>query len=74
MTNAEEAMHHLELLKMALNTKTGPANLGPPELVTIDHDDYHAEHVGNAKVWTVELLPGNFMAFNEPWNSGSYDT
>lgn len=26
------------------------------------------------EVWTVELLPGNFMSFREPWNSGDYDT
>jgi hypothetical protein len=25
-------------------------------------------------VWTVELLPGNYMAFWEPWDSGVYDT
>jgi len=25
-------------------------------------------------VWAVELLPGNFMAFFEPWDSGIYDT
>jgi hypothetical protein len=25
-------------------------------------------------VWTVELLPGNYMAFWEPWHSGVYDT
>jgi len=24
--------------------------------------------------WAVELLPGNYMAFFEPWNSGEYDT
>lgn len=24
--------------------------------------------------WTVELLPGNYMAFFEPWDSGDYDT
>ena len=23
--------------------------------------------------WAVELLPGNFMAFFEPWDSGNYD-
>lgn len=175
MTDAEEARHHLELLKKALKTKTDVAEFGPPELVTIDHDDYHAEHVGNAagcqfflttpfdwdrtkdsrrefvalylfdfdgnlleakidefdcegpepqkarrdcynkrlsdlgKVifgriavkpfavekfgtafgliplppqededevdgWTVELLPGNYMAFNAPWDQGGYDT
>lgn len=24
--------------------------------------------------WWVELLPGNYMAFTEPWDSGEYDT
>ncbi|SCG67672.1 hypothetical protein [Micromonospora inositola] len=24
--------------------------------------------------WWVELHPGNYMAFSEPWNSGEYDT
>ncbi|WP_461535171.1 hypothetical protein [Spongorhabdus nitratireducens] len=26
------------------------------------------------EVWAVELLPGNYMAFFEPWDSGEYDT
>ena len=25
-------------------------------------------------VWAVEMLPGNYMAFFEPWGSGEYDT
>jgi hypothetical protein len=25
-------------------------------------------------VWAVILLPGNYMAFFEPWDSGEYDT
>ncbi|WP_413665360.1 hypothetical protein ACG1BZ_09275 [Microbulbifer sp. CNSA002] len=25
-------------------------------------------------IWAVELIPGNFMAFFEPWDSGDYDT
>ena len=25
-------------------------------------------------VWVVELLPGNYMAFFSPWDSGVYDT
>lgn len=25
-------------------------------------------------VWAVEMQPGNYMAFFEPWNSGEYDT
>jgi hypothetical protein len=24
--------------------------------------------------WWVELCPGNYMAFTEPWDSGEYDT
>ena len=25
-------------------------------------------------VWVVEMQPGNYMAFYEPWDSGEYDT
>lgn len=25
-------------------------------------------------VWTVEMQPGNYMAFFEPWDSGEYET
>jgi hypothetical protein len=25
-------------------------------------------------IWWVELHPGNYMAFREPWDSGVYDT
>ncbi len=25
-------------------------------------------------IWWVELHPGNYMAFTEPWDSGEYDT
>jgi hypothetical protein len=24
--------------------------------------------------WAVEMQPGNYMAFYEPWDSGDYDT
>jgi hypothetical protein len=30
------------------------------------------EEDGNG--WWVEVMPGNFMAFHEPWDSGEYDT
>lgn len=29
---------------------------------------------GKDETWAVELLPGNYMAFFEPWDSGEYDT
>jgi hypothetical protein len=25
-------------------------------------------------IWWVEMHPGNYMAFSEPWDSGGYDT
>jgi hypothetical protein len=25
-------------------------------------------------MWAVEVQPGNYMAFFEPWDSGDYDT
>jgi hypothetical protein len=25
-------------------------------------------------IWAVEMQPGNYMAFFEPWDSGDYDT
>jgi hypothetical protein len=36
-------------------------------LIVRDPEDEH-------DVFAVELLPGNYMAFFEPWNSGEYDT
>lgn len=30
------------------------------------------EHAGD--LWAVEVQPGNYMAFFEPWDSGEYDT
>lgn len=32
------------------------------------------EGADEQQLWAVELLPGNFMAFFEPWDSGYYDT
>lgn len=26
------------------------------------------------EVWAVEMMPGHYMAFSEPWDSGDYDT
>jgi hypothetical protein len=26
------------------------------------------------EVWAVEVQPGNYMAFFEPWDGGDYDT
>jgi len=32
------------------------------------------EPVDDDDIFAVELLPGNYMAFFEPWDSGEYDT
>ncbi|HVX85799.1 MAG TPA: hypothetical protein VH253_13540 [Phycisphaerae bacterium] len=32
------------------------------------------EPEGEVDVWAVEMQPGNYMAFFEPWDSGEYDT
>jgi len=163
-----EILQNLEMLQHELKTKKGPPYLGPPELISIEHDDYHAQYVGRTQQgqqffitgpfiadvnqdrtylrreflavflfdqagdlvdsrveevsknsdylnleakrlaelgnfefggikvkpfavehhgvmmglipnkhygrWWVELLPGNFMAFHEPWDDGEYDT
>jgi len=33
---------------------------------------HEPEHEGD--VWAVEMQPGNYMAFYEPWDGGDYDT
>jgi hypothetical protein len=33
-----------------------------------------SERESDDEPWHVELHPGNYMAFNEPWDSGDYDT
>jgi hypothetical protein len=165
----EEVLRDLELLRCEVKDKTEPINWGPPQLITIEHDDYHAKYIGRTNEglqffvtalfvpamfgnpgnefdavflfsndgdlveswvdelrprasmdleharmlraqrlaelgdvtfqdirvkpfaveyygemglipskfeskWSVELLPGNCMAFHEPWDSGGYDT
>lgn len=170
MHERDAILADFDLLLKEVSGKNGPTNLGAPELITIEHDDYHAKYVGrtdtNQQVfvsqlfipalsdqpgneflaiflfsdignlvesrvdelgprsslnhelaaallaqrlhelgnltfhdirmkpfavehfgtmmgliprkydeqWCVELHPGNFMAFNEPWDSGIYDT
>jgi len=46
---------------------------------SIDHNGTNIglivrEPEDDGEVWAVELLPGNYMAFFEPWDSGYYDT
>ena len=31
-------------------------------------------NVKGSTFWAVEMMPGNYMAFFEPWDSGEYDT
>lgn len=165
MSEKDEILRSFELLKEELKAKTEPQNEGAPEIISIEHDDYHASLIGRTAdgrqffvapifvpggdefvnlflfddegnllesrienlgpretfdiekaralrgewlaqlgeleyqdirvkpfaveqggemfgmiptkyedYWVVEVLPGNVMAFTEPWDSGIYDT
>jgi hypothetical protein len=60
--------------------------LGPIEFGRIEVAPFAVERFGTVfglvprepeepdDVWAVEVMPGNYMAFFEPWDSGIYDT
>lgn len=62
------------------------AELGPIEYGRIEVQPFEVERFGTKfglvprapededDVWAVEVQPGNYMAFFEPWDSGEYDT
>lgn len=62
------------------------AELGEVELRRIEIAPFRIEHDGiefgliprapeeDGGSWWVEMNPGNYMAFHEPWDSGEYDT
>ena len=62
------------------------AELGPIEYGRIEVEPFEVERFGikfglitrvpedEDDVWAVEVQPGNYMAFFEPWDSGEYDT
>jgi hypothetical protein len=61
------------------------AELGPVDFDRIEVQPFEIERFGTTfglvprppeeeDEWCVELLPGNCMAFYEPWDSGDYDT
>lgn len=62
------------------------AELGPFEYRRIEVQPFEIDRFGTAfglllrppeegdDDWWVELQPGNYMAFHEPWDSGEYDT
>ena len=62
------------------------ADLGPVEYHRIEVQPFQVERFGitfglvlrppeqDDGHWWVELQPGNYMAFHEPWGSGEYDT
>ena len=62
------------------------AELGEAEFCRIEVQPFEVERFGTTfglvprppedgdDVWAVELQPGNYMAFFEPWDSGEYDT
>ena len=62
------------------------AELGPVEYGRIDVQPFEVQHFAttfglvprppeeDGDDWWVEVQPGNYMAFHEPWDSGEYDT
>jgi hypothetical protein len=62
------------------------AEFGPVEYGRIEIQPFETERFGTTfgliprppededEGWWVELQPGNYMAFHEPWDSGEYDT
>ncbi|MDR3458505.1 MAG: hypothetical protein P4N60_13725 [Verrucomicrobiae bacterium] len=61
------------------------AGLGEVEFCRIEVQPFEIEQFGTTfglvprppeedDVWAVEMQPGNYMAFFEPWDSGDYDT
>ena len=62
------------------------AELGPVEYGRIEVQPFEVERFGTTfglvprppeeedDEWAVEVQPGNYMAFFEPWDSGDYDT
>jgi len=62
------------------------AELGPIDYGRIEVQPFAIERFGTTfglvprapeakdDSWWVELQPGNYMAFHEPWDSGDYDT
>ena len=62
------------------------AELGPLEYDRIEVQPFAVERFGakfglvvrppedDENDWWVEVQPGNYMAFHEPWDSGEYDT
>lgn len=62
------------------------ADLGEVKFCRIEVQPFKVERFGTTfglvprppeeddDVWAVELQPGNYMAFFEPWDSGEYDT
>jgi hypothetical protein len=62
------------------------AELGEVDFCRIEIKPFEVERFGTTfglvprppeeedDVWAVEMQPGNYMAFFEPWDSGDYDT
>lgn len=65
---------------------TDLTELGPLEYGRIEVQPFEVERFGtkfgliprppeeDGDEWAVEIQPGNYMAFFEPWDSGDYDT
>lgn len=57
----EEVLSSLALLKKELESKVEPQNMGAPELVLIEHDDYHAKYLGRTASGLQFFFPPIFV-------------
>lgn len=57
----EDIVRDFELLKEELKVKTEEQNMGPPELVTIEYDDYHAKYIGRTAAGVQFFSPPIFV-------------
>jgi hypothetical protein len=57
----DDIVRDFELLKEELKAKTEEQNMGPPELVTIEYDDYHAKYIGLTDAGVQFFFPPIFV-------------
>lgn len=65
MSTNDDIFRDFELLKEELKVKTEEQNMGPPELVTIEHDDYHAKYIGRTATGLQFFFPPIFVPFGD---------
>lgn len=61
MKEKQEILHAFDVLKQELETKKEDANMGAPELIYIEHDDYQARYIGRTANGSQFFFPPIFV-------------